>query len=654
MTSRSSNDEIADQGARALSVTLQLAMDRLTLNHLTDSGPSRSRETANASLPSRSNLAGPSTSGSGIPSSSTSLPAPTIHPIAHSTADQKQTQTREEALLTSHRVATRPLFNAHRSVQSIVALVENFTSLLIKEWEPHVLSPIEVQRYREDTHRRIRKIRDLELEQRQMIPSRSPPLEQALFMARLDYRVRFSRIFRINNLPPEVLTNIFRYVIWSATSPDYGVRWRLWLTWVCRHWRAMALADPMLWNAIWFKDLPNLERSLTWLERSADAPLDIRINDTKELLISLPTLHNLLERLFDKISNIRIFIIILQEWDPILVVLDAFRVVQEKSPPMILERFEMHRSGSPYIQIGAGYEPSHFRKPIPLFGGATVPSFNYLSLSGAHIDWTTSVLMNLTTLDIRRIPLDRAPTLSQFRALLSGSPALRKLFLDGAGPGWSDTTARGLKPVHIPSLRVLVLGDFSLHYATYVCAQIFAPNVLDLTLMNFVGEDYSRLYDLLRSNMPLIRILTLYNIDFVPGPRASISIIKWLQSMPLLTYFRIGNIRTQFLELFLYNFKTMRSLAQAQGPSGYIPCPKLAFLEFEAVQTDVIARWARIRRQLGSPLRKIYLSIPVAGQVMEEQYQQLAAALDGVGVIQVLPPGSRPVEEANLSKAVIR
>ena len=641
MASRTSTDET---GARTQSVPLQQAMDQLVLNLPTGSGPSR--ETAH--VPLQLNQAGSSASGSDVPSSSLSVPA--THPITHSTPDQNQMQSQGEASVASQRGATQSFF-AHRGVQAILAAATHFTNLLIKDWVPHVLSPAEVQHYRQDIHRRMQKIRDLEAQQKQMSPRKSPQVEQALFMARLDYRVRFSRIFRINDLPPEVLTNIFRYVVWSAVGPDYSVRWRLWLTWVCRHWRIVALSDPMLWNAIWFRDLPNFERSFTWLERSAEAPLDIRINDTKEKPIPLMAMQILLKRLLHKISNIRIFILTLQEWDPILVVLHAFRVVQEKSLPMILERFEVHRSGSPYIQIGAGYEPSFYLKPIPLFGGATVPSFNYLSLNGLHIDWTNSVLANLTTIDIRRIPLDRAPTLTQFRALLSDSPALRKLLLDGAGPGWSDIV-RGMKPVHIPSLRILILGDFSLNYATYICSQIFAPNVLDLTMMNLVGEDYSRLYDLLRSNMPRIKILTLYNIDFFPGPRSSISVIKWLQSMPLLTYFRIGNVKPQFLELFLYNYKTMRSLAEAQAPSGHIPCPNLAFLEFESVQTDVIARWARIRRQLGSPLRKIYFSAPVANQVTEEQYGRLVAGLDSVGAIQVLSPGSRPVEEVNLGKEV--
>ncbi|KAF8812063.1 hypothetical protein BYT27DRAFT_7208016 [Phlegmacium glaucopus] len=441
-------------------------------------------------------------------------------------------------------------------------------------------------------------------------------------------------IFRINRLPPEVVTNIFRYVIWSAVSTKHAVQWRLWLTGVCVYWREIALKDPLLWSFIWVDDLPNFERSLTWLKRSSNAPLDILINDTKERPISVSTLQNLLERLFNKISNIRMIAINFQELDPILVVLDAFRVVQKKGCPMILERLEMHSSGSPSVQIGTSYK---YPKPIPLFGGATVPSLKSLTLNGVNIDWTTPILTNITVLDIRRLPLDRSPTLSQFRALLGGSPALHKLRLDGVSPELLEKTTPGLKPVLIPSLRLLSLANFSEQYATYVCAQIFAPNVLKLRLRNLFGEDYSMLYDLLRSNMPKIKILWLHNIGFVPGPRSSISVIGWLQSMPLLTLFRIGNVKPQFLEFFLYIGKK-----PAQEPSRCILCPKLAFLEVDVAQTDVIARWTHIRRQLGSPLQKIYLSADVA--------KQFAGASGGVGIICVLTPGNRPVEEEDLHR----
>ncbi|KAF8812070.1 hypothetical protein BYT27DRAFT_6431952 [Phlegmacium glaucopus] len=519
--------------------------------------------------------------------------------------------------------------------------VETFLMFYIKDWKPHVLSPTEIQHFREHTHLGIRNIRDLEATQFQMMPKRSLQLEQSLSMARMDYRIRFGRIFRINDFPPEVLTNIFRYVIWSAVGPELGIRWRLWLTWVCGHWREITLNDPLLWNDIWFEDLPNFERSLTWLERSANAPLDVRINDRKGGPISVPTLHNLLKRLFDKISNIRKIVIIFQEWDPILVVLDAFRVVQKRGCPMILEQFEMHRSG-----LGTGYKPSY--KPIPLFGGATVPSLKNLTLNRVNIDWTTSVLTNLTALHLRQLPLQKASTLVQFPALLGRSPALQILFLDGAGHGWSNIITRGLEPVHIPSLRMLSLKNFTVQHATDVCAQIFAPNVVYLTLTNLAGEDYWRLYDRLRSNMPKIKVLALHNFDFVPGPRLSMSIFNWLQSMPLLTFLRIGTVKSQFLELFLHNCQTMSSLAEPQEPSEHIPCPKLAFLDVVEIGAqngiDVIARWACIRRQLGYPLQNLYLSADIAKQLGQYQRRQLAAALGSVDAICVVPVGNRPME----------
>lgn len=629
---RSNNNSVTRTSSSA---PPQQAMNRLEFNPSVDSSPS----------PEMANVppdAGSSAYGLNAPFTSTSPPASTIHPIIQSTPHQVLTQSREPQGLTVVQPFSR--IPPHY----FTALTVKLTSLFINNWVPRVLSSAEIQSYRQETHHRIQRIRDLEAQQNQMPPSkREPMLDHTLFMTRLDYRVTFSRIFRINDLPPEVLTHIFHHVVWSTTSPDNVLLWRLWLTWVCRHWRAVALSDPTLWNSILFRTLFNFEIPFLWLERTANAPLDIRINDTSEKPISLTQMQNLLIRLFHKISNIRTIIIVVQDWDPILVVLDAFRVVQEKRLPMILERFEMYRCGPSYVQLGSGYEPSFYRTPIPLFGGAAIPSLNYLTLSGLHIDWAHSVLTNLTTLDLRQIALEKSPTISQFRALLTNSPVLHKLFLDGAGPTWSGE-GRGMKPIHIPSLRVLMLADFSVTYAVYVCSQIFAPNIVDLSLINFVEGDYSMFYDFIRSNMPLVKILYLHNVEFIPSSRTAISILKWLQSMPLLTYFHISHMKPEFLELFLYNSKTLKSLAISEEQTPEIPCPKLAFFQYEGMKTDPIIRWSHIRAQFGSPLRKIYIPVAFANQVSKEQYACLRATVRGVGGVQVLPSGFRPVEELYL------
>ena len=556
--------------------------------------------------------------------------------------------------------------------QHALAVKELFTSTIIKEWVPCIPTPAQVQGYLEDTRDRIQNIRTLDAlrdqllldaQRDQLFPTSLQRLNQVnevLFFTRLEYQIRFGRIFRINDLPPEILTDIFQYIIWVSEGPVQSANWHLWLTWVCRHWRQVALSDPTLWNAIWFRDIPNFERSLAYLERSADAPLDIRINDSQARPLSLAEMQNLFKKLLKKISNLRIVFIVLQEWDLILFVLHAFCAVKERNLPMILERFEMHRGGSPYVQIGAGHEHPN---PIPLFGGATVPSFKYLSLNGIYIDWANSALTNLTKIDIRRIPQDKSPSLTQFRELFARSPALRELILDGAGPSWKTfVPGMHVKPIHIPSLRVLILGDFRLKFALYLCSHLSTPNVLDLTMIRFCGEDYSDLYEALTSTMPLVRILTFYNVDFVPTPQRANIIIKWLRSMPQVTYFRIGTVKPQILDLFLHGLldealdgqtpELEAQTTEARTPEEQtIACPKLAFLELEwdnIDQIEMIIRWARIRKQFGSPIRKVYLKPSLANKITLEQSQQLGEVLDSGGAISFLNPGTKSVEEQML------
>jgi hypothetical protein len=564
-----------------------------------------------------------------------SAPAPAIHPTTVTTpsaARHEHLQYLESQRTVIQQVSLRP-------VQTY------FTSFIINEWVPCILSPAQVQGYLQDTRNRIKNIHALEAQRNQLLPGRSQNLDETIYMAHLEYKIHFGRIFRINDLPPNILTDIFQYIIWSSMGQNQRVNWHLWLTWVCRHWREVAFSDPMLWNAIWFYDAPKFERSFAYFERSAGAPLDIRIN---AIPLSLAEMQYLLNRLFEKISNLRTIVLVLQEWNVILFVLQAFCAVKEKNIPMILERFAMHRTGS-NVQIGAGQEYSYFN-PISLFGGATVPSLKYLCLNGIHIDWANLALTNLTNIDMRRIPLDKSPTLTQFRELLGRSPALRELFLDGACPSRTEfVPGIPVEPIPITSLRVLTFGGFSLKYALYVRSLLSTPNVLDLTLLNLTGEDFSNLYDALRSTMPLIRILSFDNIDFVPTrPRAN-SIIKWLQSMPQVTYFRIGFINPQILELFLFNPKTMAPLVVEQTPEAptpeqqTIPCPKLAFLEVvNSDHIETIIRWARVRKHFGSPLQKVY----VRGQTIPfEQSQRLGAMLGSGGTIQYISHGFTAVEE---------
>ncbi|TFK36987.1 hypothetical protein BDQ12DRAFT_608988 [Crucibulum laeve] len=511
----------------------------------------------------------------------------------------------------------------------------------IRNWVPHFLSREERDAFFAHTLEDIRIIRALESAKQSLVTD-DIRIEDELFLTRLDYRVTFTRIFRINDLPDEIFANIVRYIVWSAPDPTQGVRWRLWLTWTCRHWRTVAIADPTLWNAIWFRDRPLYEQSFAWLDRSGDAPLDLRINDTTEQRFTPETLGLLLDKIFTKLSTIRMLIVIVEDWEPALLILDKLRVVAQEKVPMIMERLELHRSGLPYVQLGNGYD--HYAHPIPLFGGAAIPTLNYFSINGIHVDWSNSILSNLTAIDMRRIPLDRAPSLDCFRAMLSNSPRLRKLILDGAGPSAPNENHYN-SPVKLLALRSVVIAHFTCDYGRWVLAHIDAPHVRDFTLMNLSDDDRnSSIYRSLAGKFTELRLLTVWNVKRSDKPGTLQTMVKWLESIPQLEYLRIANASEAFMDLFLYDSQTLMHSSE-QLPKSII-CPKLTILDCQLVNADIIVKWGKERARIGAPLTTIYISKKMENTITNDQ----RLALAGVATVRVLEPGAKTPEEDELSK----
>jgi hypothetical protein len=348
----------------------------------------------------------------------------------------------------------------------------------------------------------------------------------------------------------------------------------------------------------------------------------------------------LLSKLFTKISNIRILIIVVKEWEPVLVVLDKLRSANHTSAPLTIERFELHRTGSPYIQLGEGYQPSSFLLPFSLFGGAQAAMLRYLSLNGVHIDWRHSPLANLTTVDIRRIPLERSPGIIEFRDLLRNSPALQKLCMDGAGPQWQPE-GDGLEAIELLELKILIMSDFSLHYASYVLSHISAPNVRDLTLMNLVGEDYTPVAAQITSRFPDVRLLTVYSVEFFDSAHTNQTLVKWLESMPRLTYLRIARVKQVFLDAFLRNPNTFEFVTEQASLPEQCLCPNIYILECQAVDPKVIYSWGDRRRSIGAPLKKIYITRDIASKITQEDQMML----NTLGGLFILEFGGKAPEE---------
>ncbi|KAJ3844946.1 hypothetical protein F5878DRAFT_4352 [Lentinula raphanica] len=563
-------------------------------------------------------------------------------------------------------------------------------------WKPHPLTQSEIQHIRQrcakffgdslrlHAHVRLLKARPVNTaEERQRLVLEVRRCEGEAMKAYIAYQLIFWRTFRIHDLPMEILSNIIRFVVWSAPSPQIGIRWRLQLTWVSRYLRHAAISDPTLWNAIWFRDNPPFERSLAFVGRSGISPLDLRINDTPTRKFTDQEVCALLKALTPHLHHIRMLIILFEDWEPILSVLKWLSDYgKEGLRPLTMERFEIHRTGNPYlwpglVWRGTKFDPvNHSVSLYSLFGGRYVPELKSFTMNGVYIDWVnTPSLENLTTLDLRRIPLELCPSLPRFRQILSSSPMLTKLSLDGAGPASNPTTVNNYPAIDLPHLHTLVLANFAAPFTKTIVSHFTAPNAKDLTIMNFKGFNYGPFYEFMIGRFPKIRLLTLYTTscpsDILPV------MIKWLDSMPLLAYARLAAVEHDILQAFLFDPDTMKvhpclppSLRTSFGivedltftgltaPSQEalddverkprIVSPRLDVLEVQTIEPTVFADFVLARKLCGVPVKKTYMAPSMADDYTPAALANISKHIKTLMRVEI---GAKTQEEEELLNA---
>ncbi|KAJ6523571.1 hypothetical protein B0H19DRAFT_1386376 [Mycena capillaripes] len=528
--------------------------------------------------------------------------------------------------------------------------LRHYFSRIVSAWVPHRFTPQEIQAARLEGLPFLAIVQLIEQVQKDMYPRRLPEdLQAQLQFAQQSYIIRYFRTFRINDLPIEIISNILRFAIWDSTKRPVDARLRV--TWTCRRWREIALNDSTLWNAIWFRGSgAKIDRAWAWFERARQAPLDVRIDgdpsgnvdddsddesetDSGEPGMTPVNLQQMLPRLFTKLSTIRMLIVVVEDWETALAVLDLLGTWGPSGVPM-LQRFELHRGGLKN-EDRKSYTWPEFTTfiPQPFLGGAVAPSLAYLSLNGMSIDWSTSIVENLTTFDIRRLPQSHAPEAARFREILRNCPRLQKLAMDGAGPRFEEKT-EGIVPVALPYLRILLVADFSRPYAMFLFSQFSAPGVNDLTLMNLCGDDYLPLFLQLTLAFPKVRLLTAYSIQFDASPVGLSSMTRWLDSMPMLTYLRVANVANQFFGLFFRPQDIKTPVA-----------PRLTFLDVQSIEPHIVVQWAKDRHRFGTPLSGVYISPELAARLEKEQI----VTLTGLCTLAKLPRGATTPEEKALS-----
>ncbi|KAJ3710709.1 hypothetical protein C8R42DRAFT_596755, partial [Lentinula raphanica] len=375
---------------------------------------------------------------------------------------------------------------------------------------------------------------------------------------------------------------------------------------------------------------------------------------------------------------IRVLIILLENWEPILSVLKWLSDYgKEGVRPLSMERFEMHRTGNPYLWPGLVWQGTKF-VPVnhsislySLFGGRDVPELKSFTINGVNIDWAnTPSLNNLTTLDLRRIPLQLCLPVSCFRKILATSPMLTKLSLDGAGTDF--TTVSNLPAIDLPHLHTLILANSVIPFTKSLVSHFTAANVKDLTIINLKGVDHGPFYESMIGRFLKIKLLTIRTISC---PISSLPMmIKWLDSMPLLAYARLGALKRDVFRAFLFNPHTMKvhpdlpsSLRRAFGIvkdlpyAGLIapskealedverkPCivgPRLNVLIVENIRPEIFVKFVTARELCGIPVEKIYMAQSMAKDFGNAALADIKQHIDSLSTCVDIDAKTREEEE---------
>ena len=398
-----------------------------------------------------------------------------------------------------------------------------------------------------------------------------------------------------------------------------------------------------LWNIVWFKDRYPYGRSFAFIERAGTAPLDIRINERHEAWykehmndpddsgedghpFTAEMMENLMNKLLLKVRAIRTLVIMVDTWQPALVVLQKIRDCDHL--PDLMERFELHRTGRPWLWVGPMRQSQSQSVPVSFCDRRMLPRLTYACFNGLHIRWSVLQLSRLHVLDLRRVPLEKCPLIYDFRDMLQGCPQLSKLALDAAGPQWvfEDVVDTNLPPIDLPCLATLVLGDFTALYAIYVLNTFTAKNLIDLTVLNMIGYDYAPLIEHLTGRFPEIRVMTMYSIRFADSIPNKRRMIKWLQSTPKIEILKIAQLEKSLLQYFLEDANLWTETTDpfaAKKP--FIPIlPELRILEYQSISFDYVSHLVEGRKNIGAPLKRIYVILPWFAQMSVAEKNWLA------------------------------
>ncbi|KAI0742605.1 hypothetical protein C8Q80DRAFT_916339 [Daedaleopsis nitida] len=251
------------------------------------------------------------------------------------------------------------------------------------------------------------------------------------------------RTHPINDLPPEIFCHIFQIAQNLTGWPDdpkTSISW-IRLTWVCRHWRHVALATPLLWNKILEHERDfNYSWVPAFLERAAGAQLDADAwllgNGTIQGYTSRSSL--VLRHLPPYTSSVRSF----------------HMVVTAHSTSQSLEELLLHilpqLCSMESLRLHDHRTQATATTAFPQLTRDHLPRLHSIVLIGLCFPWTSSLYTSLRSLSVQwcKVPLP----MPELIRILRSSPDLESLCLGHCLTLPPDPAHRLLPSILMPKL----------------------------------------------------------------------------------------------------------------------------------------------------------------------------------------------------------
>lgn len=126
---------------------------------------------------------------------------------------------------------------------------------------------------------------------------------------------------------------------------------------------------------------------------------------------------------------------------------------------------------------------------------------------------------------------------------------------------------------------------------------------------NLVGDDYTKLFNVLGGRFPCVQVLSLLNVELRDEPLNRDIITKFLAGMIDLSYLRVAGDKLKYVfDALLDDARRLDPKNSAGDGPRVVVCSKMQYLEFRGCDIKDVIRLGKFRRRLNVPLLKIYVN----------------------------------------------